>query len=627
MRLIKVDALPGEHVRGGGLPERPVTAAAGAAQRAASARQRRALRSQGHRGMLARLLRSYLRPYSGAIAVVAALFAIQGAGNLYLPRVNAELIDNGMAMGDARHIWALGRIMLSVTVAQCVIAVIALYWASRISAGVGKDLRAAVFARVQAFSLADLHRFGTPSLITRNTNDVQQIQLFLQMALTLMVIAPIICVGGLIMALGVDVALSALLIVAIPVMAAVAGALLNTAIPLFRAMQSGIDRINQVLREQITGVRVIRAFTRTQAESQRFGAANADLTALALRVNRILVLAMPGLTVVLNLASVAVLWFGGGLVSRGSLPIGALTAFLSYILQILMSVMMSVTMVMLAPRAVASAERIQQVITMVPSVTAPRHPVAPEVRTGAVEFRDVCFQYPGSARPVLHDLTISMRPGASTAIIGGTGSGKTTLLSLIPRLQDTSAGEVAVDGVGVRFQDPQRLRAVIGLVPQDAFLFSGTIAANLRFGKADATDADLWQALRTAQASDFVAELPGQLDATIGTGGTSLAGGQQQRLAIARTLVRRPLIYLFDDCFAALDGATDARLRAALRAATAGAAVVIAAQRVCSVADADQIVVLDDGRIAGVGDHRELLASCATYREIVSSQLGQGGMA
>jgi ATP-binding cassette subfamily B multidrug efflux pump len=604
-----------------------VTAATGAAQRAASTAHRRRLRAHARRGTLTRLLRPYLRPYSGRMVFVGMLFAIQGAGNLYLPRINAELIDNGIASGDGRHIWALGSIMLSVTVAQCVIAVVALYWASRTSAAVGRDLRAAVFARVQAFSLADLHRFGASSLITRNTNDVQQIQLFLQMALTLMVIAPIICVGGLIMALGVDVALSALLIVAIPVMTAVAGVLLTTAIPLFRAMQSGIDRINQVLREQITGVRVIRAFTRTQAESQRFGAANADLTALALRVNRIFVLAMPGLTVILNLASVAVLWFGGRLVGHGSLPIGALTAFVSYILQILMSVMMAVTMVMLAPRAMASAERIHQVITMIPSVTAPRHPVAPEVRTGAVEFREVSFRYPGSARPVLSDLTIAVKPGATTAIIGGTGSGKTTLLGLIPRLQDATAGEVAVDGVGVRFQDPQRLRAVIGLVPQDAFLFSGTVAANLRFGKADATDAELWQVLRTAQASDFVAGLPGQLDAAIGRGGANLAGGQRQRLAIARAVLKSPLIYLFDDCFAALDGATDARLRAALKAAAAGATVVIAAQRVSTVADADEIVVLDDGRIAGAGRHRELLASCATYREIVSSQLGHGAMA
>jgi ABC-type multidrug transport system fused ATPase/permease subunit len=573
--------------------------------------------------VLIRLLRPRLRPYAAQITVVVALFAIQAAGNLYLPHLNADLIDNGIATGNARYIWAIGGLMLGITFGQCVIALTALYWASRTSAGVGKDLRAAVFARVQAFSRRELSQFGTGSLITRNTNDVQQVQLFLQMALTLMVIAPIICVGGLIMALTADAALSELLIVAIPVMAAVIAVLLLVAVPLFRSTQTGIDRIGQLLSEQIAGVRIIRAFTRTAAERQRFDAANADLHAVALRVNRILVLAMPTLMAVLNLAGVAVLWFGGKMVGRSALPVGDLTAFVSYILQILMSVTVAATMVMLVPRAVASAERIHQVLTTVPSVTAPWRPLAPATSTGTVAFRQVWLRHPGSAQPVLRDLTVDFRPGETTAIIGGTGSGKSTLLGLTLRLFDATAGEVAVDGLDVRYQELRLLRAAIGFVPQEAFLFGGTVASNLRFARPAATDAELWQALRTAQASDFVADLPQQLETAVEQGGVNLAGGQRQRLSIARVLLRTPRIYLFDDCFAALDAATDARLRAGLRTALAGATVVIAAQRVAAVVGADQIVVLDDGRVAGIGDHHQLLAGCPAYREIVVSQLGE----
>jgi ATP-binding cassette, subfamily B, multidrug efflux pump len=573
--------------------------------------------------VLIRLLRPRLRPYSAQIAAVVTLFAMQGLGNLYLPRLNADLIDNGIAMGDTSRILALGGIMLCITVAQCVIAVIALYWATRTSAGIGKDLRAAVFASVQAFSRPEVNRFGVTSLITRNTNDVQQVQLFLQMALTLMVVAPIICVGGLIMAVTVNAALAKLLVVAVPVMAAAIAGLLIVTVPLFRSMQAGIDRISQVLREQIAGARVIRAFSRTAAERQRFDAANSDLTAVALRVNRIFVLAMPALTAVLNLAAVAVLWFGGRLVGQAALPIGNLTAFVSYILQILMSVMVAATMVILIPRAVASAERIHQVLCVVPSVTAPRHPVVPATGSGTVEFHRVWFQHPGSVQPVLRDLTIAFRPGETTAIIGGTGSGKSTLLGLIPRLLDATSGQVTVDGIDVRLQAPHRLRAAIGLAPQEAFLFSGTVAGNLRFAKPTATDAELWQALQTAQLSGFVKCLPHQLDAAIDQGATNLAGGQRQRLSIARVLLARPRIYLIDDCLAALDGATEVRLRAALRAATAGATIVVATQRAAAAADADQIVVLDDGRVAGIGDHRQLLAGCATYRELVTAQFGE----
>ena len=556
--------------------------------------------------VLIRLLRPWLRPYSGQLAVVVALFAMQGAGNLYLPRLNAELIDNGIAVGNTSHIVAIGGVMLGVTVGQLVLAVVALYWATRTSAGVGKDLRAAVFASVQAFSRLDLNQFGVTSLITRNTNDVQQVQLFLQMALTLMVVAPIICVGGLIMAVTVAAGLAKLLVVAIPVMAAAITALLALTVPLFRSMQAGIDRLSQVLREQIAGARVIRAFSRAAAERQRFDAANSDLTAVALRVNRIFVLAMPALTVVLNLAAVAVLWFGGRLVGQAALPIGNLTAFLSYILQILMSVMVAATTAILIPRAVASAEACEH-----------------SGRLGVVEFRHVWFQHPGSARAILRDLGITFRPGETTVLIGGTGSGKSTMLGLIPRLLDATSGQVTVDGIDVRRQAPGRLRAAIGLVPQEAFLFSGTVAGNLRFAKPAATDAELWQALQIAQLSDFVQGLPEQLDAAIDQGAANLAGGQRQRLSIARVLLARPRIYLIDDCFAALDGATDARLRASLRAATAGATVIMATQRIAVAADADQVVVLDDGRVAGLGEHRQLLAGCVTYRELAVAQLGE----
>lgn len=475
--------------------------------------------------VLIRLLRPWLRPYSAQLAVVVALFAMQGAGNLYLPRLNAELIDNGIAVGNTSRILAIGGMMLWVTVGQLVLAVVALYWATRTSAGVGKDLRAAVFASVQAFSRLDLNRFGLTSLITRNTNDVQQVQLFLQMALTLMVIAPIICIGGLIMAVTMDAGLARLLVVAIPVMAAAIVVLLAVTVPLFRSMQAGIDRLSQVLREQIAGARVIRAFSRAAAERQRFDAANSGLTAVALRVNRIFVLAMPVLTVVLNLAAVAVLWFGGRLVGQAALPIGNLTAFLSYILQILMSVMVAATMAILIPRAVASAERIHQVLTVVPSVTAPRHPVTPATGSGAVEFRHVWFQHPGSAQAILRDLGITFRPGETTVLIGGTGSGKSTMLGLIPRLLDATSGQVTVDGIDVRLQAPGPLRAAIGLVPQEAFLFSGTVAGNLRFAKPAATDAELWQALQIAQLSDFVQCLPHQLDAAIDPGAANLRAG------------------------------------------------------------------------------------------------------
>jgi ABC-type multidrug transport system fused ATPase/permease subunit len=528
--------------------------------------------------MLIRLLRSYLRPYAGQVALVVALLVIQTAGNLYLPNLTADIINNGVVKGNLHYIWTTGGVMLAITLVLGVVSIVAVYWASRVAMGVGADMREGVFTRVQAFSARDIDHFGTPSLITRNTNDIQQIQLLLQVALTLMVVAPIMSVGGVILAVRESAALSPLLGVAVPVMALVIGVVLVMVVPQFRSMQVKVDRINQVLREQITGVRVIRAFVRSQSEGARFADANADLTATALRVNRIFALTLPALIVILNLSSVAVLWFGGRLVSEGSMPIGNLTAFLAYILQILLAVMMAVMMAILLPRAEASAERVEQVLNTAPSIADPMRPVRPPQMTGLVQFENVAFGYPGSERPVLHGLSFAFRPGETSAIIGGTGSGKTTLLNLVPRFFDATTGSVLVNGVDVRTQELEKLWGSIGLVPQAAFLFSGTVASNLRFGKPEATDAELWRALEIAQAGDFVSAMSGGLDAPIDQGGTNVSGGQRQRLSIARALVKQPQLYLFDDCFSALDAATDAQLRAALKAETRDAAVVIVAR-------------------------------------------------
>ena len=573
--------------------------------------------------MLIRLLRTHLRRYTGQVAVVVALLVTQTVGNLYLPNLSADIINNGVVKGNLNYVWRTGGVMLGITLLLGVVAIVAVYWASRVAMGVGADIRGAVFTRVQAFSAREMNRFGTPSLITRNTNDIQQVQLFLQMALTLMVVAPIMSVGGVVMAVREGAALSPLLAVAVPLMAVFIGVVLIAVVPQFRSMQVKIDRINLVLREQITGVRVIRAFVRTGAEAERFSEANADLTSTALRVNRIFALTLPALMAILNLCSVAVLWFGGHLVSEGSMPIGNLTAFLTYILQILMAVMMAVMMAILLPRAVASAERIEQVLSTAPAVTDPARPVRPAQVTGLVQFQEVTFGYPGSERPVLQDLSFTLRPGETSAIIGGTGSGKTTLLNLIPRFFDATHGSVLVNGVDVQEQELEQLWSSIGLVPQAAFLFSGTVASNLRFGQPEATDAELWRALEVAQARDFVAAMPGQLDASIDQGGTNVSGGQRQRLSIARALVKRPRLYLFDDCFSALDAATDARLRAAIQPQTREAAVVIVAQRVSTIMHADEIIVLDAGQITGAGTHAELMAGCDAYREIVRSQLGE----
>jgi ATP-binding cassette subfamily B protein len=572
---------------------------------------------------LLRMMRSRLRPYWRQVSLVLVLIVGQTVLGLYLPNLTADIINNGIAKGDVGYIWRTGGFMLALTLAQGTIAVVATYFASRTSMGVGRDLRAAVFGRVMRFSAREMNSFGTASLITRNTNDVQQIQIFLQMALTLMVAAPIMMIGGVFMALHEDVTLSLLLVVAVPLMAVIVVAMLFVAVPQFKSMQVKIDRINEVLREQITGVRVIRAFVRSDDEERRFAVANASLTATGLRVNRIFVLAMPLLMAIMNLSSVAVLWFGGHLISSGQMPIGNLTAFLAYILQILMSVLLAVVMFILVPRAQASAERLEAVAQVEPSIRSPEHPVTPASQKGVIEFRDVSFGYPGGEQPVLRDLSFRLCPGETTAIIGGTGAGKTTLLNLIPRFFDPTSGTVLIDGTDVRDRTLEELWACIGLVPQQAYLFGGSVADNLRFADADATDADLWHALQVAQARDFVATMAGQLDAPIDQGGTNVSGGQRQRLAIARALVKRPLIYLFDDCFSALDAATDARLRAELSEQTREATVVIVAQRVSTILSADRIIVIDDGLVVGSGTHAQLMVSCEEYREIVVSQLGE----
>ena len=571
--------------------------------------------------MLIRLLRRHLPPYSRPVTIVTVLLLVQSIANLYLPNLNADIINNGVTTGDTDYIWRVGALMLGVTLLLGVLSVIGVYFASRASMGVGRDIRGAVFERVQRFSAREMNRFGTASLVTRNTNDVQQVQLFLQIALTILVSAPIMAIGGVIMAVREDATLSLLLVVIVPLMAGIIALLLVRAVPLFQAMQGKIDRITAVLREQITGVRVVRAFIRGRAEQERFEASNADLTATALRVNRIFVIAFPSLLAIMNLSTVAILWFGAQRIDSGAMPIGNLTAFLMYIFQILFAVITAVFMVILIPRAEASAQRILEVLDTAPSIADPATPIEPQ-STGLVEFRDVTFAYPHSERPVLQGLSFSARPGMTTAIIGGTGSGKTTVVNMLTRSFDVTAGAVLVDGVDVRAQSLARLWSRMALVPQAAYLFKGSVAENLRFGKADATDEELWRALDIAQSRDFVSALPGQLEAPVDQGGTNLSGGQRQRLAIARAIVKRPAIYLFDDCFSALDAATDARLRAAMRSEIADATTLIIAQRVSTILHADNIVVIDEGRIVGLGTHAELMRTSAEYREIVESQLG-----
>ncbi|WP_049562589.1 ABC transporter ATP-binding protein [Nonomuraea sp. SBT364] len=571
--------------------------------------------------MLLRLLRVQLRPYGKEITLVVLFQFVQTLATLYLPTLNADIIDDGVVKGDTGYIMRVGLVMLGVTLIQIICSVVAVYYGARTSMALGRDLRAAIFHRVQDFSAQEVNAFGPPSLITRTTNDVQQVQLLVLMTFTMMVAAPIMCVGGIVLALRQDAALSSLLVVVLPLMIVIVGVIVMRMRPLFRAMQERIDRINQVLREQITGMRVIRAFVRDRHERERFGVANDQLTDVSLRVGRLMALMFPSVMLVVNLSSVAVVWFGADRIAGGAMQVGALTAVISYLMQILMSVMMAMFMFMMIPRAEVCAERIQEVLGTEPTVHPPADPVTPDRHDGNLELRAAGFRYPGAEEPVLSGVSFAARPGRTTAIIGSTGSGKTTLLNLIPRLFDATAGEVLVDGVDVRDLDPAALSRAVGLVPQSPYLFTGTVASNLRYGRPDATDEELWRALEVAQAREFVEAMPGGLDEPIAQGGTNVSGGQRQRLAIARALVHRPEIYLFDDSFSALDYATDARLRAALAGEIADATIVIVAQRVNTIRDADRIVVLDDGRVAGIGDHAELMETCPTYREIVLSQL------
>lgn len=546
---------------------------------------------------------------------------IQTLATLYLPTLNADIIDNGVVKGDTGYILEIGGWMLAVTVGQIVCAIGAVYYGARTAMAVGRDLRATVFDRVQSFSARELGHFGAPSLITRTTNDVQQVQMLVLMSFTLMVSAPIMCVGGIAMALHQDVPLSALLLIIVPVLGAVVSLIIWRMRPLFRGMQERIDTVNRVLREQITGIRVIRAFVRDTHERKRFARANTDLMDVSVRAGRLMSLMFPSTMLVVNLSSVAVLWFGGHRIDDGQMEIGALTAFLAYLMQILMAVMMATFMFMMVPRAEVCAERIQEVLSTDSSVVPPAEPVTELRRAGHLELRGVEFRFPGAEEPVLKDVSLTARPGETTAVIGSTGSGKSTLLGLIPRLFDATGGSVLLDGVDVRDLDPALMAESVGLVPQKPYLFSGTIASNLRYGRPDASDEELWQALETAQAREFVERMELGLAAPVAQGGSNVSGGQRQRLAIARALVRRPGIYLFDDSFSALDYATDARLRAALAQETGDATVVIVAQRVSTIRDADRILVLDEGRVVGSGTHTELMASNDTYREIVLSQL------
>lgn len=571
--------------------------------------------------MLVRLLREQLRPYRRWLAAVVVLQLGGTIAALYLPSLNADIIDNGVAKADTGYIVRTGGWMLLVSLVQISCSVVAVYFGARTAMSFGRDVRAALFHRVSGFSGREVAHFGAPSLITRTTNDVQQVQMLVVMTSTMMIAAPIMAVGGVIMALREDLGLSWLLGVSVPVLALAIGLIVRKMVPQFRLMQERVDLVNRVLREQITGIRVVRAFVREPVEAQRFGAANEALTATSLRAGRLMTLIFPVVMLVLNVSSVAVLWFGADRINSGQMQVGSLTAFLNYLAQILMSVLMGTFMLMMIPRAAVCAERITEVLDTESSVGPPEDPVTSLETRAEVEFRDVTFAYPGAAAPVLRGVSLHARPGQTTAIIGSTGAGKTTLLSLIPRLMDVTGGAVLVDGVDVRRLDPELLWSRLGYVPQKSYLFSGTVASTLRHGDPDATDEQLWAALEIAQARDFVEALPEGLDAPVAQGGTNLSGGQRQRLAIARAVVRRPEIYLFDDAFSALDPGTDARLRAALRDITREAAVVVVAQRVSTIIDADQIVVLEGGEIVGVGTHAELLETCPPYAEIVQSQL------
>ncbi|MFS0704758.1 ABC transporter ATP-binding protein [Cellulomonas sp. 179-A 9B4 NHS] len=587
--------------------------------------------------MLMRLLREQLRPYRGAVLAVLVLQLVQTLATLWLPSLNADIIDDGVARGDTAAIWRIGGVMLAISLVQVVASVGAVWFGARTAMAFGRDVRGRLFDRVQSFSQQEMGRFGAPTLITRTTNDVQQVQMLVLMTFVFLVMAPLMLVGGVVMSLREDVALSGLLLVVVPVLVGVVALVVTRMVPWFRRMQKRIDGINRVMREQLAGVRVVRAFVRERQERARFEVANASLYEASLRTGLLMALLFPAVMLVMNASSVAVVWFGARRVDAGQMQIGSLIAFLSYIMFVLMAVMMASMMVVMVPRAMVAAERITEVLDTSSTVVPPAAPVpfaavrsragadgpgdGGRPRTGVLELRDVEFRYPGAEQAVLQGVSFVAEPGRTTAVIGSTGAGKTTLLNLVPRLYDATAGQVLVDGVDVRDADPEALWSRIGLVPQRPYLFSGTVRSNLAFGRPDATDDELWHALTVAQARDFVEALSEGLEAPVAQGGTNLSGGQRQRLAIARALVRRPSVYLFDDSFSALDYATDAALRAALVPETRDATVLVVAQRVATIRYADRILVLDEGRVVGDGTHDELLASSTTYQEIVYSQL------
>jgi ATP-binding cassette subfamily B multidrug efflux pump len=571
--------------------------------------------------VLIRLLREFLRPYRRPLSLVLVFQLAQTLATLYLPTLNADIIDKGVIFHNNHYILKTGAFMLAITLVQILCAVCAVYFGAKVAMALGRDVRRGLFSRVQQFSDREVNHFGTPTLITRTTNDVQQVQMLAIMTFTLLLSAPIMCIGGIILALHQDVKLSSLLVIAVPLLGIILTLIISRMRPLFKVMQERLDNINRVLREQITGVRVIRAFVRDPQERDRFAEASTSLFDVSLGAGKLMAMMFPSVMLVLNLSTTAVVWFGGHLIADGTMQIGSLTAFITYLAQILMSVMMATFMFMLVPRAEVSADRIMEVLGTEPALHPAAAPRPAGDRPGLLELRGVEFRYPGAEAPVLHDITLTALPGKTTAIIGGTGSGKTTLVNLIPRLIDVTGGSLLVGGVDVRELDPAALSAAIGLIPQKPYLFSGTIATNLRYGNQAATDEDLWKALEIAQAKDFVSRMPDGLDSRIAQGGTNVSGGQRQRLAIARALVHKPQIYLFDDSFSALDYSTDARLRAALAAEVTGATMVIVAQRVSTIRRADQILVLDAGRIVASGPHDELMESSETYREIVLSQL------
>jgi ATP-binding cassette subfamily B protein len=573
--------------------------------------------------LLISLLRGHLRPYHQPILLIVLFQFVSTIASLYLPGLNAQIIDQGVVTGDTGYIVSTGMVMLAVTVLQILCSVAAVYFGAKTAMALGRDLRESVFVKVESFAAQEVGRFGAPSLITRSTNDIQQVQMMVMLTFTMMIAAPIMCVGGIFMALRQDVYLSSLLLVIVPTLLVCVVLIISRMRPLFRSMQKKIDLINRVLREQIGGVRVIRAFVKDTHERARFDSASTDLMDVSVRVGRLMALMFPTVMLVMNVSSVAVMWVGGHRIASGDMQIGTLTAFLSYLMQILMSVMMATFMFVMLPRAEVSAERISDVLDTVPSVQAPERPLVRGLRTGLVELREASFSYPGAQEAVLHGVSLVARPGETTAIVGSTGSGKSTLLNLIPRLVDVTGGMVLVDGHDARSLAPEDLRSSIGLIPQRPYLFGGTVATNLRYGKADATDEELWAALEIAQAREFVEAMPEGLNSEISQGGTNVSGGQRQRLAIARAVVKAPDIYLFDDSFSALDYDTDARLRAALSTITAASTVIIVAQRISTIRRAERIVVLDQGAVVGTGTHAELMSSCETYRQIVLSQLSE----